>query len=55
MLMVIRIKRGESLKSIRKKLSRLKTDKGFPASKFTGLVKSKEDAVAIQRRLRDEW
>jgi hypothetical protein len=53
--MVVVIKKGESKKSIQSKLRKLKSGKGFPASKFTGKVKIKEDAVAIQRKLRDEW
>lgn len=53
--MVVVIKKGESQDSIRKKLQRLKKKGGFPASKFKGKVKITEDAVAIQRQLRDEW
>ncbi len=53
--MVIVIKKGDSKKLIQTKLRKLKGGKGFPASKFTGKVKIDEDAVAIQRRLRDEW
>jgi hypothetical protein len=53
--MVVVIKKGESKKSIQSKLQKLKSGKGFPASKFTGKVKFKGDAVDIQRKLRDEW
>ncbi len=53
--MVVIIKKGDSKKLIQNKLRKLKGGKGFPASKFTEKIKIDEDAVAIQRRLRDEW
>lgn len=53
--MVVVIKKGDSKKLIQRKLKKLKSGKGFPASKFTGKVNIEEDAVLIQRRLRDEW
>lgn len=34
---------------------KLKAKKGFKASEYCGKVKVKEDAVAVQRKLRDEW
>jgi hypothetical protein len=52
--MTIRIKKGSSKKTIQKQLSKAKS-KGFPASKFTGKIKIKMDALAIQKKLRDEW
>lgn len=52
--MAIRIKRGSSKKAIQKQLSKTKS-KGFPAYKFTGKIKTKEDPIVIQKRLRDEW
>jgi hypothetical protein len=52
--MAIKIKKGSSKKTIQKKLSRAK-GKGFPAHKFTGKIKTKIDAVAIQKKLRNEW
>ncbi len=33
----------------------LKTDKIFNASEFCGKVKFAEDAMSIQKRLRNEW
>jgi hypothetical protein len=55
--MTIKIKKGESKKSIDRKLSRLKAakTKGFPANLFTGKIKFEGDPVAIQRKMRDEW
>lgn len=52
--MTIKIKKGSSKKTIRKQLSKAKL-KGFPASKFTGKIKIKKDALAIQKKLRNEW
>jgi hypothetical protein len=52
--MPIQIRKGSSKKAIQKQLAKAKV-KGFPAHKFTGKIKVKEDAVAIQKRLRNEW
>lgn len=51
------IKRGSTKEAITKSLQELdkKTSKGFTASKFCGTLKLQEDALAIQKRLRDEW
>ena len=32
-----------------------KGKKGFPAKKFCGKIRKRGDAVAIQRKMRDEW
>jgi hypothetical protein len=52
--MVIKITRGESKKSIDRKLQRVK-GKGFPAHKFTGKISIAGDAVELQKHLRKEW
>ena len=52
--MAIPIKKGSSKQTIKKQLSKAK-GKGFPAHKFTGKIKTKEDAIAVQKKLRDEW
>lgn len=52
--MAIKIVKGSSKETIVKQLSKAK-EKGFPAHKFTGKIKAEGDAVAIQKRLRDEW
>lgn len=55
--MTVKIKKGESKKSIETKLKKLSKSKskGFPAHLFTGKIKIDEDPVALQRKLRDEW
>ena len=57
--MVTIIKRGATkaeIQSVFEKLaSRTSSEKGFDAHKFCGTVKFSEDALEIQRRLRDEW
>ncbi len=52
--MAIRIKKGSSKVAIQKQLAKTKNT-GFPAHKFTGKLKVKEDAVTIQKQLRDDW
>ena len=56
--MVLIIKKGASEESIKKivaKLKNRKSKKGFPSHKYCGILKIKEDALDIQKRLRDEW
>lgn len=55
--MVTIIKKEDSREEIEKKLKKMKitSKKPFEAHKFCGIMKSDQDAVAIQRRLRDEW
>jgi len=55
--MVMTIKKGSSKKVITQRLSELyNTVKvGFEASKFCGVLKQEEDALSIQKRLRNEW
>lgn len=55
--MTVKIKKGESKKSIESKLSKLaKTKrKGFPAHLFTGKIKIEGDALEIQKKMRKEW
>lgn len=56
-LMVTVIKKGASKRSIEHSIKMLlvKGRKGFDAKKFCGVLKLEEDALAIQKRLRDEW
>lgn len=50
------INRKSTLKEIREKLKKLQRRKsGFDAREFSGKVHFKDDAVKIQRELRDEW
>lgn len=56
--MTLVIKKGASQKEIEelsKKLSVKKKKAGFDAYKHCGVIKLKEDALVIQKRLRNEW
>ncbi len=56
--MVTIIKKSANKKEIEKKLKSVnppKPKKLFNAKKFSGKIKFGEDALAIQKRLRDEW
>lgn len=57
--MITIIKKGTSDEEIKKRLSEIskKWDKrkGFNAFEFCGAVKFAEDALIIQKKLRDEW
>ncbi len=56
--MVLVLNKGASKKEIElinKKLSKLPSGKKLDAKKFCGVIKLKEDPLAIQKRLRDEW
>ncbi len=54
--MVTIIKKGYSLSKIRKALRNTeKSKKLFDASKYCGVIKIKEDALKVQKKLRDEW
>ncbi|WP_162923680.1 hypothetical protein [Arachidicoccus soli] len=55
--MVLVLKKGASRKDIdllRKKLSKLPT-KGVDTKKYCGVIKLKEDPLAIQQKMRNEW
>lgn len=52
--MVTIIKSGASKKTIDEKLYQHEED-GFDAKKFCGSLKLNDDALLIQKRLRDEW
>ena len=55
--MVTVIKKGATKKMIAQRLATLysNTKAGFDARKFCGILKQEEDALSIQKRLRDEW
>ena len=54
--MVTIIKKGYSLSKIRKALKNTeKNKKLFDASKYCGVIKINEDALKVQKKLRDEW
>lgn len=56
--MVLLLKKDASKKDIAaidKKLYKIKPVPGFDAKKYNGVLKIKEDPLAIQKRMRDEW
>lgn len=56
--MVTVLKKGATKKNIRELLDELAKNsksKGFDAYKYLGKIKLKNDALAIQNALRDEW
>ncbi len=56
--MVTILKHGaekKTIQSVLKKLGKRKPSKVIDASKYCGKVNFKEDGLAIQRRMRDEW
>lgn len=53
--MVLVIKNTSDIKKAKELLSQRKGKKGFDAKKFCGALKFNEDALVIQKRLRDEW
>lgn len=59
MATVVKITKEDDAESIRRKLELITTTlnraKEFPASKFTGKIKSFEDGIRYQQNLRNEW
>jgi len=56
--MVLVLKKGASKKEIErinKQLSQIPSKKKLDAKKYCGVIKLKEDSLAIQKKLRDEW
>jgi len=56
--MVTIIKKTAKRKEVKKLLDNIKpakSDKVFKASQFCGKIKFEEDALKIQKRLRNEW
>lgn len=46
-------KKDQRIKRIRRQKSDV--EKGVDTKKFCGVIKLKEDALTIQKKLRDEW
>ena len=57
LIMVTVIKKGSNKKIIAERIKALsrKPKKAFNAQQFCGILPLEEDALAIQKRLRDEW
>ena len=53
--MVLVLKGNKDIKKLKEILADRQVKKGFDAKKFCGILKVEEDALAIQKRLRDEW
>ncbi len=56
--MIAILKQGESKKNMLKLLEELRKSrkrKSINIRKYCGVIKLKEDALAIQKRMRDEW
>jgi len=53
--MVLILKSSEDIKKLKQTLADRQIKKGFDAKKFCGVLKVDEDALVIQKRLRDEW
>ena len=55
--MVAILKKGENKKNMQKLLDKLsdKKSKGIDAHKYCGTIQLKEDALDIQKKMRNEW
>ena len=53
--MVLTIKKGMSKKNVDDVLRKIKQTKKLDAKRYLGKVKWDEDALAYQKRIRDEW
>jgi hypothetical protein len=53
--MVLILKKGDSEQSIAILLKKMRIKKGVNTKKYCGSIKLKEDALTIQKQLRDEW
>jgi hypothetical protein len=53
--MVTIIKKGSTQRRINQALKKLRTQKGLDAFKFCGSIRLNEDALSIQKKMRDEW
>jgi hypothetical protein len=53
--MVLVLKKGASKQRMSAILKKLQSKKGVDTKKYCGTIKLKQDALLIQRQLRDEW
>jgi hypothetical protein len=53
--MVLVLKSSKDIKKVKEMLADRPSKKNFDAKKFCGALKVDEDALVIQKRLRDEW
>ena len=53
--MVLVIKEKKDISKLKEALANRQVKKKFDANRFCGALKTSEDALEIQKRLRDEW
>jgi hypothetical protein len=53
--MVLVLKKGASKKEMDDIAAKLHVSKGVNTKKYCGVIKLKEDPLAIQKKMRDEW
>jgi len=53
--MVVTLKTNKDIGKVKELLAEKTLKKKFDAKKFCGVLKVDEDALTIQKRLRDEW
>lgn len=53
--MVLVLKKGASKKEMDGIAAKLQVQKGVNTKKYCGVIKLKEDPLAIQKKMRDEW
>ncbi len=53
--MVTVIKKGADQNKVVEEIEKALKTKGVDTRKYCGVIKLKEDPLAIQKRLRDEW
>jgi len=53
--MVTVIKKGFNKTTIKQLVDKVQIKKGLDAKKYSGVIKSKENPVTIQKVMRDEW
>jgi hypothetical protein len=53
--MILVLKKGASKKEMDELSKKLTVSKGVDTKKYCGVIKLKEDPLAIQKKMRDEW
>ncbi len=53
--MVITIKKGTRPEKLTTQINKVLSEKGVDTRKYCGSIKLKEDALKIQKQLRNEW
>jgi hypothetical protein len=53
--MVLILKKGADKKEMNSISEKLREPKGVDTKKYCGTIKLKEDPLAIQKKMRDEW